>query len=312
MAKTKTEIVTTKVRATTIPIAVKDLAKWLRECLYLAVEEDEQAQRLTRIVARQLVKGNKRGEEVFHLDVPRKATDDWAESAATEIYGKLQSETANLGGLQKYALYAYHSGDNENHTSRHVIRIQGIEEDDDDDSLNSEEPNKTGLTSQAMRHAEAYAKQLVGLIMTLGSTFQSTISRQSAMIEKLMADKLEGIETMQLLMNDKEERDVRMVQAKAKARGIEEFVGKIGVLLPAIANKVTGQPIFPVRDASVTMMTRGLLTSLACDEERMKKMIGLMTTEETIAFTNLLETVSAKFDSNGMPVKGGSENKEQG
>lgn len=304
IAETERKIV--KVKTDSTPTRVRDLSKWLRECLYLTTE-DEGSPRFSRIVCRQLVKGNKRGEEVFYLDVPKKAGDEWAESAALEIYGKLQSETATLGGLQRFALYSYHSGDNEAHSSRFSIRIQGIDEDDDEDGLNSEGPDKQGLTSQSMRHAEVYAKTMSGMVMGLVGCYQSMVARQSQMVEKLLEDKLDGIETVQALLEQKDERDIRLIQARAKAKGVESMIGKLGVLLPAIANKVAGSPIFPVQDSSVTMMTRALFTSLAANDERMKAFASLMSTEEVVAFTNILETVSGKFDENGLPKKEGQE-----
>jgi hypothetical protein len=301
-----------RVRTDSTPTRVKDLAKWLRECLYL-IDDEETGARFSRIVCRQLVKGNKRGEEVFYLDVPKKAGDDWADTAALEIYGKLQSETATLGGLQRFALYSYHSGDNEAHTSRFSIRIQGIDEEDDDDGLNSEGPDKQGLTSQAMRHAEVYAKLMSGSQASIISGYQTMIARLSTMVESLLSDKVAGIETMQSLMSDREDHEIKMIQARAKAKGVEGFVSRLGILLPAVANKIAGQPIFPVQDSSVTMMTRALFTSLAADENRMKQLAGIMSTEEVIAFTNILETVSGKFDENGLPnKKGGQDDGNQG
>lgn len=241
-----------------------------------------------------MVKGNHRGEEVFTIDVPKKAGEDWCDLAGMEMWSKLQTETASLGGLQKYALYAYHSGDNEAHTSRFIVRLQGYNDEDDADGINSENPDKTGLVSQAMRHAEVYAKAMSGMVMGLMSGYQATMSRQTSMIEKLMDDKLEGIEAVQEMMSMKDERDVKMIQARAKAKGIENLVGKLGVLLPAVANKISGKPIFPVEDSSMMMMVRALFTSMATNPERLDKLMGMLSPEEGIAFMNLYEQISAK------------------
>jgi len=240
------------------------------------------------------VKGNRRGEEVFSMEVPKKAGEDWCDLGGMEIWSKLQTETASLGGLQKYALYAYHSGDNEAHTSRFIVRIQGVDEEEEGDGLNSESPDKTGLVSQAMRHAEVYAKAMSAMVMNLASSSQAIISRQSSMIEKLMDDKLAGIETMQEMYDVKEERDIKMIQARAKAKGIENLVSKLGVLLPAVANKISGKPIFPVEDSSMMMMVRSLFTSMATNPERLDKLMGMLSPEEGIAFMNLYEQISAK------------------
>jgi hypothetical protein len=284
----------TRVRATTTPTAVRNLQTWLRECLFSIVETDDGALRFARIVARQLVKGNRRGEEVFSMEVPKKAGEDWCDLGGMEIWSKLQTETASLGGLQKYALYAYHSGDNEAHTSRFIVRIQGVDEEEEADGLNSESPDKTGLVSQAMRHAEVYAKAMSAMVMNLASSSQAIISRQSAMLEKLMDDKLEGIDAMQAMYDVKEERDIKMIQARAKAKGIENLVSKLGVLLPAVANKISGKPIFPVEDSSMMMMVRSLFTSMATNPERLDKLMGMLSPEEGIAFMNLYEQISAK------------------
>lgn len=284
----------TRVRTTTVSTAVRNLQTWLRECLYSVVDGDDGALRFSRVVVRQLTKGNKKGEEAFSLDVPKKAQDDWCDTAALEIHAKLQNETASLGGLQKYALYAYHSGDFENHTARFIVRIQGVSDDEDEDGLNSEGPDKTGLVSQAMRHTEASNRTMVALVQGLVGTYQSTISRLAAMNEKLLDDKLASMELISEMQDDKDNRQAKAMTAKAKAKGVEQLVGKLGLLLPALANKVSGKAIFPVEDTSLMMMTRSLITSIMTNPERAEKLMGMLSPEEGIALMNLYESVSAK------------------
>lgn len=283
---------TTRIKAITTPTSVRNLQTWLRECLFSIVDGDDGALRFARVKVFQLIRGNRRGEEVLTVEVPQKAGEDWCDTAALDIHGKLATEAATLGGLQKYALYAYHSGDNENHTSRFVIRLQNDDDSDDGDGLNSENPDKAGLTSQAMRHAEVYAKTMSGMVMALMGSYQSTISRQNTMIEKLLEEKSNGLEAMQDLIEAKDERDVRMIQARAKAKGIEDLVGRLGVLLPAVANKVSGKAIFPVEDTSLMMMTRSLVTSIMADPDRAEKLMALLPPEQGIALMNLYETIS--------------------
>lgn len=284
----------TRVRTTTVSTAVRNLQTWLRECLFSVIEGDDGALRFARVVVRQLTKGNKKGEEAFSLDVPKKAGDDWCDTAALEIHAKLQNEVASLGGLQKYALYAYHSGDYENHTARFIVRLQGVSDDDDEDGLNSEGPDKTGLVSQAMRHTEASNRTMVALVQGLVGTYQSTISRLASMNEKLLDDKLASMELIQEMQDDQDNRQAKAMTAKAKAKGVEQLVGKLGLLLPALANKVSGKAIFPVEDTSLMMMTRSLITSIMTNPERAEKLMGLLSPEEGIALMNLYESVSAK------------------
>jgi hypothetical protein len=298
MAKNKEDTpvktLTTRVRANNTPTAVKNLQTWLRECLF-TISEDDDAARFSRVVARQLVKGNKRGEEAFYVDVPKKAGEDWCDTAALEIWGKLQNETASLGGLQKYALYAFHSNDSESHISRFIVRIQGVdEEDDNNDGLNSEAPDKTGLTSQAMRHAEVYAKTMSGMVMGQISAYQGTVQRLTTMVENLLEDKMQNIEAMKAVMDEKEERDIRVLKEKTKAEGMKDLIGRLGVLLPAVANKVAGKPIFPVEDSSMMMMAKALFTSMAANPEKLDKIMSILSTEEQIAFMNFYEEISSR------------------
>ena len=298
---------TVRVRTNTVTTAVRNLQTWLRECLYSVVEDDDAgALRFSRVVVRQLTKGNKKGEEAFSIEVPKKAGDDWCDTAALEIHAKLQNETASLGGLQKYALYSYHSGDYENHTSRFIIRMQGVTDDDEEEGLNSEGPDKAGLVSQAMRHTEAANRTMVALVQGLVGSYQSTISRLAAMNEKLLDDKVASIELIQEMQEDRDNREAKSLTAKAKAKGVEQLVGRLSLLAPALVNKVAGKPIFPVEDTSLMMMTRSLITSIMADPDRAEKIMGLLAPEQGIALMNLYEQVSAKDKTEGGEEGGGA------
>ncbi len=305
-----------RVRADNTPTSVKNLAKWLRECLYLAPEEDDKA-RFSRVVCSQLVKGNKRGEEAFSLDVPKKATDEWPDNAASEIYGKLQLETATLGGLQKYVLYAFHTGDNERHTSRFVIKLQGIEDEEGED-LDSEGTGKDGQIAQQMRHSEASARIVAGMMSTMVTGFNSMISRQSsmldrqsAMLESLMSDRIESINTMRTLSDDAEEREIRLIQSRAKAKGVEKLIDRLGLLMPAAVNKIAGRAILPDKDPALMMLVKGFVTSVAADEKKMEALAAILAPEQAVAFMSILEEVSAKNEMGKPKTKedGGTENK---
>lgn len=313
MSKTKTEDKEiARVRTDNTPTAQRNLAKWLRECVYLAPEEDSKA-RLARVVCSQITKGNKRGEEVFTLDVPKKVTDEWPDNAASEIYGKLQLETATLGGLQKYVLHAFHTGDTERHTSRFVVKLQGIDDDEGDD-LDSEGTGKDGQIAQQMRHSEASAKIAAAMMSTMVTGFNSMIARQSgmlerqsAMIEALMADKIAGIDAMRQLSDDAEEREIRLIQSRAKAKGVEKLIDRLGMLMPAAVNKIAGRAILPDRDPALMMLVKGFVTSVAADEKKMEALAQILAPEQAVAFMNILEEVSAKDKELSKTKEGGTE-----
>lgn len=282
------------------PKIVKDIGKWLRENLFL-VRDDGAAGKFNRVLTRQLVKGSKRGEEVFYLDVPKRAGEDWCDNTALEIYTRLQMEASTLGGLQKYALYAYCAGDTENHVSRFVLRIQGADDEDDNDML-SETPDRTGLVSQSMRHTEAQQKINVSLVMTTQAAQSQMIARQAGMLEKLMEMRFASMEREEELITRKHEREIELMQAESKAKAIKEIGGKLGLFIPALMNKIAGQNLFPVQANAVLMMTKGLLTGIASDEARMNQLMSILKPEEAVAFMNILEEVSRKVDDAGLPV----------
>jgi hypothetical protein len=251
------------------------------------------------------------------LDVPKKATEEWPDNAASEIYGKLQLETATLGGLQKYVLYAFHSGDNERHTSRFVIKLQGIDDSEGED-LDSEGTGKDGQIAQQMRHSEASARIVAGMMSTMVTGFQSMVARQSsmldrqsAMLESLMSDRIESIQTMRTLSDDAEEREIRLIQSRAKAKGVEKLIDRLGLLMPAAVNKIAGRAILPDKDPALMMLVKGFMTSVAADDKRMEALASILAPEQAVAFMSILEEVSAK-DEMGKPKKkeeGGIENK---
>lgn len=300
----------TRVRTNHVTTAVRNLQTWLRECLYSVVEDDSGALRFARVVVRQMTKGNKKGEEAFSIDVPQRASDDWCDTCALDIHSKLSNEVASLGGVQKYALYAYHSGDYDQHTARFIIRMQGVT-DDDEEALDSEGPDKVGLISQCMRHTEAANRTMVALVQGLVGSYQSTISRLASMNEKLLDDKVEQIELIQEMIASKDERDAKALTAKAKAKGVEQLVGRLSLLAPALVNKVAGKPIFPVEDSSLMMMTRSLITSIMADPDRAEKLMAMLAPEQGIALMNLYEQISTKEKEEGQEetalAKTGSE-----
>lgn len=290
-----------QINAANPPEQVRELAKWLRQNLYL-VQEDGAL--FTRVVVRHIVNG-KRGDEVFYRQVPKRVKDDWCDTGAAEIYQALVTEAHSLGGLQKYACYAFSSEDNENHFSRFVLRIQGHDEEDEDHNpLDSEGPDKRGLTSQAMRHAEAFAKIQTSSQMTTTATLQGLVSQLGGMVTELMDARRKDFEVLEEAMSRKSEREIELMKAQARAKALGAIGERLGLFLPAVANKIAGQNLFPVQANAVMMMVKGLVTSIAGDEEKMTAMMKLLSPEQAVVFMNVLEEVSKNVGDNGLPTDG--------
>jgi hypothetical protein len=89
-----------------------------------------------------------------------------------------------------------------------------------------------------------------------------------------------------------------------KAEAIKSIGDRIGMFIPAIANKVAGQALFPVQANAVMMMVKGLVTSIAGDEQKMTQLMGLLSPEQSVVFMNVLEEVSKNVGENGLPTDG--------
>jgi hypothetical protein len=276
---------------------VRELTKWLKEQLYLDRSIDS---RFSRVTVRQIVKGNKRGEEVFSVDVPKKAKDEWAGTAAIDLYMRLQSEAAVLQGLQKWAIYSYFSDDNENHISRFLVSIQGTEEEKDD--LELESADRGGLTHQAMRHAEAFAKLTITSQMGAYQALQSQVARQATLIEKLLDQRMSTIDMVEELVQHKQDHEIRAMKETAKAETLREAGKRItGLIMPAIANRIAGKESVNVKRDSIMLMMKGLMTSVMASEERAQSIMANLGPEEQIAFMNVYEELSKATE--GEPPK---------
>lgn len=281
------------------PRAIETLEKWLFSCL----SQSEPTARFCRVVACHLVRGNSRGEEAFYLGVPEKMkdSDQWCRETAMDIYTRLQAEASVLAGLQRYALYSFYTDDLDNHASRSLVALDGGSDVDSADPLLTEGPDKTGLTSQAMRHLEAIMKVHVSGQMTLLQGYQTQVTKLSGMLEKVLDQRASALEREQAVMLQTQEHELAAIQARAKGKAIEALGEKLGLFLPAVANKIAGQQLFPVQANAMAMMVKGLMTSIASDETKMKTIMSVLEPEQQIVFFQLMEEATKRTDDKGLP-----------
>jgi hypothetical protein len=279
--------------------AVESIEKWVKASLY----QSDPERRFCRLIACQLI-NNKRGEDVFYIDVPeKKAGDQWAEETALDVWGRVAADAAGLPGLQRYAVYSYFSDDPDHHTSRTIITVEGGGESDDSNPLASEGPDKLGLTSQAMRHTEALAKINVSGQMTMIQGYQTLVGKLSGMVEKLLDQRQAGIDREYENVTRQQQHEIELTQAQARAKAIEKLGDKLGLFLPALANKIAGQQLFPVQANAMMMMLKGFVTSIASDEHKMKTIMGVLDPEQQVVFFQMMEEMT-KTDDKGLTKNG--------
>lgn len=284
-------------------IAVKKLEIWLREQLFRVMEEDEKA-RFARVVVRQIVKGNKQGEEAFTVEVPKKAKEDWCGTAALDIYTRLGAEASVMTGYQKYALYAFFNHDTTNHVSRHLVGIQGT--DDEEEGFETEGPDKEGLLRGTQRHLEVAMKINAGQTMTVTQSQGALIGKLTTMVESLLDKRAESLDVMMEMIEQRHEREITAIRERTKAAAMEGIANRVrDIILPAIANRITGADQTAVKRDALMLMVKGVLTSIASNEAQMTQFMSILTPEQQIGVMNLLETLSAKTNADGSPVANG-------
>jgi hypothetical protein len=286
-----------------VNITVKKLEIWLREQLFRVLEEDDKA-RFHRVVVRQIVRGNKQGEEAFVVEVPKKAKEEWCSSAALDLFTRLQAEAPVLSGYQKYALYAFFNHDTANHVSRHLIGIQGS--DEEEEGYETEGPDREGLLRGAQRHLEVAMKINAGQNMTVTQSQASLIGKLTTMLETSLEKQAASLDMLAELIEQRQQHEINAIKERTKAQAMEGIAKRVqDIIIPAIGNRITGADQTAVKRDALMLMTKGVLTAIASDETRMGKLMAMLSPEEQIGFMNLLETLSAKTNPDGSPVPNG-------
>jgi len=63
--------------------------------------------------------------------------------------------------------------------------------------------------------------------------------------EKLESDRIESLETLESLLNERADRELKAKRAEATIEFQREIVGKLKLMLPTLANRALGKGVFP-------------------------------------------------------------------
>jgi hypothetical protein len=226
----------------------------------------------------------KASADVARLKVPlpesirENETEEVVQVLAEQAWELAQNDANGLEGIQKYAFQAWFVGAQDKPLSRFTYRFgEADEEEGNDDASVSEPPNKTGLVSQAMRHAEAFARIGTQASIHQLSMQQRTIESQQRLIEKLTEEKLEGVTMMEDLRSKKHEREIELMEKEASFKLKTEALERLTNYLPIVAKKLLGTKALPPgagngngTDKS-TPMIRQFLSSLTLEQMQQAK-----------------------------------------
>lgn len=268
------------------------LERWIR---HQVLVEDEALGRCKRLLVRHVASG-KAAQELGTFPIPRKLD---AESWFSETTGLIESlifdDAEGLTGVQSYLVLSYFENRPDKPGSRFTIRESASSEDTDE--VESEPPTKTGLLSQMMRHSEAAVR---GSLMASGqiiNTLRNQCSRQADTIEKLVSEKMAGLEMMERMRSEELERKILMRREENDEKMKGEIFDKVATLVPVVVNKLTGKNLLPAKRTSMELVIQGLIESIT--QEQMNALTTVLRPEQTVALLEIFQSVQSPAPANG-------------
>lgn len=212
-----------------------------------------------------------------------------------ELMQVVTDDASGMGGVQRYILVAKVGGETHGRLS---FRMQGYDETIDD--INSEGPNSTGLIAQQMRHNEALAKSshmaMGGVLQYMTRLLDKTMKHN----EKLMEQRLEDFATVEEAMSRKHERDMEMMEAVSKQELKSGIIEKVGLMLPTVVNRISGQNVLPATTSPKDEMLKSIIHSLRPDQ--LEKLQQVLDVEQLLPLLELMKTYQAEEAAHDEPA----------
>lgn len=243
---------------------------------------------LSRVVV--LHMGSTKEQEVYSRDVDSKAFSP--EGAAFEIVEACQEDAEGIGGLQKYAIRAYHGA----RKTPTVKRIAIDARPDTVDDEFSEPANQKGVLSQMMRHTEAATRLAIGGAHENQRVMLKTIERLQTRIEFLENERAKSWELIESMKTQEHERELERVLIERAEKRKDDAMGELKLLLPVVAQKLnlpvlgSGAPSDQANAAGLMLMIAKLMDSMKPDQ--IAKLMGIFDTAQQAAFGSLLQELN--------------------
>lgn len=159
------------------------------------------------------------------------------EHVADEILRDAEHDNQSVSevGNQSYAVISLSESDE--HIGRFPFRAQPRY---DTVHTESETADAKGIIHQLMRHNETREKtsnQMLGTMMAYMTRVIESVQDEN---NRMADERLKVMELTQNLLNQQQDRDIKMLEHEAKQENIQELMGNVKLLLPAIASKLTG------------------------------------------------------------------------
>lgn len=159
-----------------------------------------------------------------------------------KLFGdKADAFASGLSGVQMFCLLAFYGGRDE-HEATHPFSLTGGA---DFGGLQTEGPNATGLTSQAMRHAEVVLATTLKQNALIIESYERLTRQLTDRVTGLTRENYESLDLAKSVILERAQtrHDLRMKELEYQ-RSTEERA-KLLEAAPMLVNTITGRDVFP-------------------------------------------------------------------
>ena len=235
--------------------------------------------RCTKMELRHIPIGQNEGQKVCGIRIPEKYERHFGDEVVAQLESMSEADASGISGVQVYVVQAFFGTVRKSSVgARYVFRQTGSE---DPNQVNSEPPTLAGSLAQTQRHLE--------VVMRLNTVTQSasmtTLARENERLaqkcSELQEQAEESLRLREEMMSMQHERELNWAREERKDKAMEGALDKLGVLVPVIANKLTGKKMLPAADPRTLLIER-FVGSL--DQDQLQKMGSILRPEQAIAF----------------------------
>lgn len=262
-------------------------ARKVVEFLLETTKRDDVPGRLRKIVVAHIIKGNRLGDEIRAVTVPDEPDEDWATTTATKIVDHAAGEAIALrSGVQRYAVQALFENDDKPH-GRLVFTVSGPTEDDD--KIDTEGPDETGLVSMSMAQTRFFAE-----LHSRNSTYRErSLVEENQQLRRENAD-LRGeaqkrFKLMEDLASQKHQRDLELMREVGTQKRFDRGAETLELMVPFAVNHFTGRKLLP-ETAPEALLIKSLADKITKDQ--FTQVAGVLGPELSATLWHLMSMVS--------------------
>lgn len=244
----------------------RQIVDWVRRNVCLV---DRENGRCNKIVLRQLSVDNKPVADVHTANLPGDPAVEGTEISdrvILEISDAAQRDADDVGGIQKYAIYAYYLG-NKNYVPRKIFRVAAQEEVEREREGTSEPATEKGLMSQLMRHNEVNMKNSMVSMGYILNTFQREIQQQRDQNKIFLNQQVEMTLLVQEVLDNSSKRRIEEKRAEMQSSMLEGVFEHLKIGLPILFNRLAGRDVFPAKMERELYMMASLFEGLSQEQQ---------------------------------------------